>query len=182
MEELSQRGYNFEFEADTEAEANEAEFRNRPLRYSFWGSRLWNIIAIVISVAGAAFFLQTHSAMMEPDPSLQMMVYAMVALIVSASFLVSGIRLLANHKDPGHPKLAVPTFEYWFIAILWFAISAYQIYAAGRSFIHYLELGFRVSMYVAIPSLVMSIFGFFLAMAFLYLALELRPQKGVYYG
>jgi hypothetical protein len=187
MEELTRRGYEFEPETDetdeTEVESaeeleSEAQ-KPRTLHYSYWGSRLWNIIALVISLAGATFFLQTHRAIMEPDPSLQIMVYGMAALVVSASFLISGIRMLANHKDAPNPNLVISTLEYWIITVLWFAISAYQLYQTGSAFTKYLELGWRISLYVALPSLVISIFAFFLAMAFLYLARELKVAKPI---
>lgn len=197
MEELTRRGYEFEPETDETDETEETEETDetdetevesaeeleseaqkpRTLHYSYWGSRLWNIIALVISLAGATFFLQTHRAIMEPDPSLQIMVYGMAALVVSASFLISGIRMLANHKDAPNPNLVISTLEYWIITVLWFAISAYQLYQTGSAFTKYLELGWRISLYVALPSLVISIFAFFLAMAFLYLARELKVAK-----
>jgi len=178
MDELIRRGYDFEPEPPEEIESAHIQ----PLRYSFWGSRLWNIVASVLSLIGAMVFVRTHSSFGELDPMLYVMVYAFVALIVSMSYLVSGVRSLANHKDPGHPGLKVPTYEYWFFVILWFAAGGYELFTGIRAFIRYWrefsEFDFGLSLAIAgvMPSFAMAIFGVLLGMAFLYLALELRVK------
>ncbi len=181
MDELVRRGYDFEPDAAQEASGDLAP-AFRPLRYGFWSSRLWNIIAIVLSVMGAAFFIRSNAVFGEIEPVLYIMVYAFVALIISMSYLVSGIRLLANHKSPGHPLLRVPTIEYWLLCILWYAAGAHEVYTTVSSFTQYMkdfqqyDFGLSLSITGVIPSLGMAVFSILLGTAFLYLARELRVK------
>jgi len=178
MDELTKRGYNFT-EENEDLPLGEDAPPLAILRYSIGGTRIWNIVALILGIAGAAFFLKVQTRFDGVDQSLRIMVYSMVALLVSLSYLISGIRLLANHKDQGNPRRAVPTFEYWFLTILWFAFSAYQIYMGVRSFLTYYKmlLGVEIALYASIPSIMMTLFSFLLGMAMLYLALELRMPR-----
>lgn len=177
MDELTRRGYDFDpiQEADDELPPVLP-----PVRYSFWGSRLINLIALILSFAGAMIFVRVHTSFGELDSMLYVMVYAFVALIVSMSYLVSGIRSLANHKAHDHPSLRIPTFEYWFFAILWYCAGGYELVAGIRSFLRYSkefsEFDFGTSLAIAgvMPSFGMAIFGILLGTAFLYLAIELK--------
>jgi len=183
MDELILRGY--DFEPSTQADdAPPPPPQMPPLRYGFWGSRLFNLIALLLSFAGAMTFVRVHTSFGELDPMLYVMVYAFVALIVSMSYLVSGIRSLANHKVQDHPGLRIPTFEYWFFVVLWYGAGGYELVTGIRNFLQYIkdfgEFDFGVSLAIAgvMPSFGMAIFGILLGTAFLYLALELRvPLK-----
>jgi hypothetical protein len=178
MAELSRRGYNFAEEGPEIIEEVPA-LAIPTLRYSIGGTRIWNLAALLLGVLGAAFFLKVQAGFGEIEQSLRIMVYAMVALLVTLSYLISGIRLLANHKDPKNPQRAVPTFEYWFLALLWFAFAAYEIYVGTSSFLMYskLQLGTQIALFASLPSIMMMLFSFLLGMAMLYLALELRMPK-----
>ncbi|MCK9557237.1 MAG: hypothetical protein PHO85_01220 [Candidatus Cloacimonetes bacterium] len=180
MDELSNRGYDFT-PADTLIDISDDATlpKLEPLRYSIGGTRIWNIVALIVGIVGAFFFLRVQSSFSEVDASLRIMVYSMVLLLISLSYLISGIRLLANHKDPNNPLRAVFTFEYWFLAMLWFAFGAYEIFVAVKGFIMYwnMQLGLSISMYAVIPSIAMTLFSFMLGMAMLYLALELKVKQ-----
>jgi hypothetical protein len=181
MEELTQRGYNFEQEPEDTLPLEAIPSPPQKLRYSVTGTRLWNFAALLIGILGAAFFLKIQASFGEIDQSLRVMVYSMVALLVSLSYIISGIRLLANHKDQSNPLRMVPTFEYWFLCVLWFGFAAYEIYISISSFMMYfnMQLGAHIALYATVPSITMAVFSFLLGMAMLYLAVELkvRPQS-----
>lgn len=180
MDELTNRGYDFA-PADTVLQLDELEPlpELKPLRYSIFGTRIWNIVMLLVGILGVTFFIKVQSGFGEMDPSLRVIAYSMVVVLLSLSYLISGIRLLANHKDQNNPLRAVFTGEYWFLAILWFAFAAYEIYNTATSFVMYwnMQIGLNISLYAVIPSLTMVLFSFLLGMAMLYLAIELKVKK-----
>lgn len=177
MEELTKRGYDFGVE-DPEPIREPITVPLR-LRYSIIGTRIWNLAALLVGVLGAAFFLKVQTSFGQVDPSLRIMVYSMVAVLVSLSYLISGIRLLANHKDQENLSRAVPTLEYWFLTFVWFGFSCYQIYTGVKSFMMYfrMQLGYEIALFASLPSVMMVLFSFLLGMSMLYLALELRMPR-----
>lgn len=180
MAELTSRGYNFA-EDNSEVNAEQPSPANIPLRYSIGGTRIWNFAALLIGILGAALFLKVQAGFGGVEQSLRVIVYAMVAILVSLSYLISGIRLLANHKNPDNPSRAVPTFEYWFLALLWYAFAIYEAYVAVSGFLMYskMQLGTEIAIFATLPAIMIMLFSISLGTALLYLAIELRMPKSV---
>ncbi|MCB5260634.1 MAG: hypothetical protein PHY41_03520 [Candidatus Cloacimonetes bacterium] len=182
IEELSKRGYNFSAEEDFSQEEQPEPLAQpiKALRYSIAGTRIWNIVALILGILGAGFFLSTQASLTKTEPSLRIMVYAMVVLLVTLSYIITGIRLLANLKDQSNPRRIVLNYEYWFLAIVWYLFCAYELYNAAKGFYMYwkMSLGIQISLFAIIPTLAMALFSFLLGMAMFYLAKELKVHQG----
>ncbi len=169
MKELTLRGYDFEPESAPMGPPPPSKIKRSLLRW-------WNLSALIIGTAFAIFYLRIHSNFYQVQSSTTIMIYGALALIISMIYLASGIRNVIQLKDSKYMMPLVPELEYWVLALLWFAASAFELYSAGRALVFFLrnEAGIAFSLYGILPSLAMFAFAFFLALAFLYIALELR--------
>ncbi len=174
MAELTHRGYDFEPEPEPVA-------LTPPIKKKCPKTRWWNLLAIVIGTALAIFYLDVHGKFYQVDSSTIIMIYVALALIISMVYLGNGIRTIIGLKDSKYQMPVLPDIEYWFLSVLWFAASAFELYSAVRAMIFFLqnEAGIQFSLYGILPSLTMGAFAFFFALAFLYIALELKHLKGV---
>lgn len=176
MAELSKRGYSFTPDDNVEhGELPETKAGDINVTgYTKLGSRIWNIASLLISAIGVAFFIQQLSQFGKVEIRLYILGAAIAAIIVSLSYLVSGIRHLANLRLPQSSPSPSIFIEYAVLTLLWLSGSAFGLYSAIRSFLHYQQLGLTIAIYIAIPALVIMVFAFGLAAAFFYLAKELR--------
>ncbi|MCB5253541.1 MAG: hypothetical protein RBR69_05065 [Candidatus Cloacimonadaceae bacterium] len=174
MEELTQRGYDFEPESAPMAPLSQIDKKCSKMRW-------WNLIAIIISTALAIFYLRIHENFYQVQASTVIMIYGALALIISMIYLGSGVRTITALRDSKFLVPIVPALEYWFFTILWFLVAAYELYSSVRALIYFLqnEAGLAFSLYGILPSLAMGAFALFMALAFLYIALDLQSAKRV---
>lgn len=171
MEELSQRGYDFEPESSPFTPLPQLEKKRSMLHW-------WNLLGVIFGVAATLFYLRIHSNFYELQTSNLIMVWTLFALVISMLYIGNGIRMLIQLKDPRYLVPIVKKIDYWIFTGLWFAVSAYQLYSAIKALIFFTqnEVGFTFSLYGILPSLGMCAFALFLALAFLYLSLEINKQ------
>jgi cation transport ATPase len=177
MQELIKRGFSFEPAGDELTEIEDSDPKDSSLlflRYSKGGSLAWNLAAFVFAIAGASFFLYKLSEFGKIEQKLYLMVFVVALLIVSLSYIISGIRNLANHKGIKHPKLPILAIEYAIFCTLWTAATGYGIYSAVQSFLRFSKYNTEVAAYVSLPAVVMTLFAFGMAFIFFLLTKELR--------
>ncbi|MCB5270386.1 MAG: hypothetical protein LHW56_00915 [Candidatus Cloacimonetes bacterium] len=169
MLELTHRGYDFEPESDLLITESPKIKKRSTIR-------LWNLLGVVIGIALTIFYLQIHAKFYQIQSSTIIMIWGAFALIISMLYVGNGIRAIIQFKDPEYQVPVLPEFEYWFLAIFWFAASAFEMYSAIRALLFFMqnEAGVMFSMYGILPSLAMGAFALFLALAFLYIALEIN--------
>lgn len=174
MHELTHRGYDFEPEPELVA-------LPAPIEKKCPKTRWWNLLALVIGTALAIFYLQIHGKFYQIQSSTIIMIYGALALIISMVYMGSGIRIIIGLKDSKYLLPAVPNLEYWFLSIMWFAASAFELYSAVRALIFFMQnqAGIMFSLYGILPSVAMAAFAFFFALAFLHISLELKHLKSV---
>lgn len=174
MKELTQRGYDFELESTPMALPSQIKGKCSRARW-------WNLLAIIIGTALAIFYLRIHQNFYQIQSSTVIMIYGALALIISMVYLGSGIRTIIGLKDSRYLMPIMAGIEYWFLTVLWFLVAAFEFYSAARALIYFMQnkAGMAFSLYGILPSLAMGAFAFFLALAFLYISLELKHLKGV---
>lgn len=179
LKELSNRGFSFTTEDEEEIEEPETLALPQPsglsyTQYGNLGSRVWNIAGAVLALTGGWFFIHQLSQFGKVETRLYILVGAVAAIIISLSFIVSGIRHLANRKNPFTAFSKYGFIEYAILAVLWFGATCFGLYSGIMSFLHYKQLGIGIASYIALPAMVMMIFGFGMAAIFFYLAKELK--------
>ncbi|MCB5261419.1 MAG: hypothetical protein LHW64_03990 [Candidatus Cloacimonetes bacterium] len=184
MAELTHRGYDFEPEPSPLAPPSEI-IKKCPK------TRWWNLLALVIGTGLTIFYLQIHGSFYPIDSSAVIMIYGVLALIISMMYLGSGIRTIIGLKDSKYLLPVVPDIEYWFLTVMWFAMSAFQLYSAIQGFVYFKQNQANIMLSLAdilpsptvgilygiLPSLAMAAFAFFFGLAFLHIALELKRLK-----
>lgn len=142
------------------------------LRYGFLGKLLWPLITLLIIAAGLMLFFQVLGALGQYQSKIYFLVGGVAFGLLSQTFVITGIRDLANSKDD--PELNPFSVLYILNALIWAGIGIYGLYSAGKSIHTYYQAGVGLAFYIAIPALVLASFAWFECVIFTLIAKEMK--------
>ena len=153
--------------------------------YGLLGKVLWPAITAAAIAIVAYAFIHVLGALEDFHPDLYYMIGGVAFAVLSQTFIIIGIRDLANQKaDLG---LRVNLLPYIINAVVWLGIAGMAMYSAIRSAISIYKTAVSlagmlpvsaefVSFYKAVPSLVLAAFALFQAIVFILISRELHRR------
>lgn len=162
--ELEKRGYSFEADEDKDEAVANLTMQDNALglpHYSRLGSLLWELIYLILGLAGGIYFLVSLDSN-GVEISTKMVIYTALAVLFIASMgaLAGGVRRVANQKSVG--KNDFSPMGYLILSFFWALATLGAMYNTGKTFVEIVEDSFK---YALLASL-MPLMGVLISLAF----------------
>jgi hypothetical protein len=160
-------------------------FRAEPLPYGLLGKVLLPALTAAGIAIVAYVFIHVLGALEDFHADLYYMIGGVAFTVLSQTFIIIGIRDLANQKVDR--ELRVNLLPYIINAIVWLGIFGVSVYSAIRSAISIYKTAVSlagmlpvsaefVTFYKAVPALVLAAFALFQAIVFILISKELHRR------
>jgi len=179
-EELTKRGYAFEpHDATDGIEETEWEPAQQTValkaRYSLTGTLVWELLFLVLSLAGAIYFLLTMQKNgVKITPRLGLSTAVIVLFFSTTGVMVGAIRRLANMIDTQLSNASA--IVYYILSLLWSACLVGAAYYMIKNFTEVMKYSFEYAMVSALMPLIGALVSMAYAVIFFMLGKELRAK------
>jgi len=179
-EELTKRGYAFEpHDATDGIEETEWEPAQQTValkaRYSLTGTLVWELLFLVLSLAGAIYFLLTMQKNgVKITPRLGLSTAVIVLFFSTTGVMVGAIRRLANMIDTQFSNASA--IVYYILSLLWSACLVGAAYYMIKNFTEVMKYSFEYAMVSALMPLIGAMVSMAYAVIFFMLGKELRAK------
>lgn len=173
MAELSKRGFDF-VPADSQPEEPAEVSAPQKLRYSKAGSLAWAIVSFLISAGASTYILLQISKIGRINNSHISIIGLLALTAISLGLIVAGIRHLANQKGCRGENVSTSNIVYGILSFLWAFVVGGSLFYSVKNFIRIYRFGLEYAIYIALPTVVVALFGICFATAFFVLCVELK--------
>jgi len=179
-EELTKRGYAFEpHDATDGIEETEWEPAQQTValkaRYSLTGTLVWELLFLVLSLAGAIYFLLTMQKNgVKITPRLGLSTAVIVLFFSTTGVMVGAIRRLANLIDTQLSNASAVV--YYILSFLWSVCMVGATYYMIKNFTEVVKYSFEYALVSALMPLIGAMVSMAYAVIFFMLGKELRAK------
>jgi hypothetical protein len=179
-EELTLRGYEFQTQEEIdEIEAVKADALAKTIlpveHYSKTGTLIWELLFLVLSLAGAIYFLLTmQNNGVKITPRLGLSTAVIVLFFSTTGIFVGAIRRLANLKV--NPAATASAIVYYVLCFLWSVCLVGAAYYVVKNFSEVVKYSFEYALVSALMPLIGALVSMAYAVIFFMLGKELGSK------